>query len=171
MLLAITPGDGRDLVPWLAELEHTGLEALLWREPNLPSGDNLALLRRLPMGVVHWRCGTVSGLRTHRQEMSSHSVAEAAGVRAPYVLLSPIWRPTSKPNDARPTLGLSAIRRALATAQSPVLALGGVTPRRYRQLVELNAGAAVLGDLFGQCSPQAAAKRLRAYSVDSSSSS
>jgi thiamine monophosphate synthase len=81
--------------------------------------------------------------------VSCHEAAEvdaAFGAGATYALLSPVWRPASKPDDRREPLGPE---RFLAIARErPVLALGGVTPERHAWLRARGAwGSAVLGGL------------------------
>ena len=78
---------------------------------------------------------------------------------ASWAFLSPIHPPTSKADD-RPTLG-SEVFHGL---RGPVYALGGMTPDRHREAVAAGAiRSAVLGDLFGQPSPTAAAERLTTW--------
>jgi thiamine-phosphate pyrophosphorylase len=94
---------------------------------------------------------------------STHGEAEvdrALAAGAVYVTLSPVWAPTSKPDDRRPTLGA---QRFLAAAHGrPVLALGGVTPDRFAALMSAGAhGAAVLGPFRGE--PGDVARAVAAY--------
>jgi thiamine monophosphate synthase len=183
-LVAITPGDGRDLVPWVRALAAAGLQGLLIREPGLDAEGLQRLLAAaapVPWVAIHHRTAArPPGLPVHlpstidpsgwgaRGEVFGVSCHDAAAVDAAlaagaaWVLLSPVWPPTSKPDDDRETLGLA---RFVAVARDrPVLALGGVTPERFRQLRERGGrGAAVLGDLFGLAEPAAAAARLRRY--------
>jgi len=91
---------------------------------------------------------------------SCHDRAEldrafAAGAR--YALLSPVFRPTSKPDDEREPLGIE--RFVAWAAGRPVFALGGVTPDRAASLSAAGAhGVAVLGAIFGERDPRAGAK-------------
>ena len=182
--VAISPGDGRELAPWIEALGRAGLPALLLREPKKSPAELRALVklaqRHIKAVIVHQRSSWIFGdlpihlsgggkpedWRGHPQiGVSCHSEAEveAALARgASYVFLSPVWKPTSKADDPRATLGLEAYLR-LAVGR-PVLALGGTTSKRYRLLLRSGGwGAAVIGDLFGQPSPQQAAQRLKAY--------
>ena len=161
-LFAISPGDGRDLGPWLTTLAQAGVRGVILREHG---GD----LRRL-VGTArdagftavfaHARhpdaatCGAdgvhlpddgsdpttpVWGRSTHSPEAARAAVAAGAAL----ALLSPVWPPTSKPEDRRETLGIAGL---LAAGPGPILALGGVTPERWRELRGAGAyGAAVLG--------------------------
>jgi thiamine monophosphate synthase len=182
MLLAITPGDGRDLVPWLEALCDAGLEALLVREPTLDARGLARVLdaARVPELVVHdrhphaRRLATERGLAVHltaalhdppaRFTASTHTAAELdhafeAGAR--WCLLSPVFA-TSKPGDDRSPLGVSGFVRL--AAGRPVLALGGVTPARHGELTSAGAfGSGVLGGLFGAADPAEAAAQLRLY--------
>jgi len=195
-LLAITPGDGRDLFPWLGALADAGLTDLLLRERHRDA-DTIRRLyafarQHIPRVWVHHhtacalaeapeRLHLPSDVRNHDTEpptcpfgVSAHTDAQierALETGASYVLFSPVYPPTSKPNDTRAPLGEEAY---LQRAQGqPIWALGGLSPSRWRRLTSAGAtGAAVLGDLFGQASPRQAAARLRSYSelVASSSS-
>jgi hypothetical protein len=173
-LLAITPGDGRDLKPWLHALAGAGLRHVLIREPGM--GDAVDAL----VGIVentwvhertaaprrgrscHLRGGSDPRRAPARAGVSCHSegeVDQALERGAAYCLLSPIWSPTSKPADARPVLGLEPLRRFRGR---PVLALGGVTAERF---VAHELSAAVCGDLFALDTPAAAARRLGDYQL------
>ncbi len=173
-LLAITPGDGRDLRPWLTALVGAGLPGVLIREPQL-GRDALAELAAIAVGtpnvevILHTKNPHASdvGIRLHGpgcHGVSCHSeneVDSALDSGAAYVLFSPVWRPTSKPDDRRATLGLERFLRC--ARGRPVLALGGVDPARFKILRERGAGAAVSGALFGVKSPALAASRLREF--------
>jgi len=173
-LLAITPGDGRDLLPWLRALADAGLPGVLIREPRLDR-DALASLAALPIPfvVLHTKNPHAAslGFALHgpgRDGVSCHSEAEVASALetgATYALLSPVWKPTSKPDDTRPTLGLKRFLKVAATYDR-VLALGGVDATRYRRLRQHGARAAVSGGLFGAKTPAAAAERLRQFLGD-----
>ncbi len=159
------------------------MPGLLLREPNAPPEHLEALLvaaRGIPFVAVHERSlmgrAAPAGAIVHRASrpalgavsartgVSCHSELEvdaALGAGALYVLLSPIWGPTSKPGDHRTPLG---VERFLEVAHGRnVLALGGVNPERFARLRGAGASAAVMGDLFGQVDPAAAVRRLRAY--------
>jgi hypothetical protein len=165
--LGITPGDGRPLDDWVRALGRAGCPGLLIREPSLDGAALDALVGlacdTIPFVAVHDRSpharsiarrrGLVLHLPAGRTDdvpfaASTHDedeVTAALAAGAAYCVLSPVWSPSSKPTDARPTLGLS--RFLAAAADRPVLALGGVTPERYRRLRAAGAGAAVLGPL------------------------
>ena len=79
---------------------------------------------------------------------------------AKYTVLSPIWRPTSKPEDPRSTLGIDR----LGDAPARTFALGGVTPERLADIIGRgHQGGAVLGGLFGCATPAAAARACQDY--------
>jgi hypothetical protein len=162
-LLAISPGGlGADLDAWLALAQRVPGAGVLLREPDLPASE----LRRLAASAMKWAPAVVLhaknpaareladelGLFVHGpggDGVSCHDADEvdaAFGAGAAYALLSPVWRPTSKPDDAREPLGPE---RFLAIARErPVLALGGVTPERHTWLRSRGAwGSAVLGGL------------------------
>lgn len=75
---------------------------------------------------------------------SVHDEAELER-RAPdadFVLLSPVFAPGSKPDDARSPLGADGFRALAARAPCPAFALGGMTPERTRDVAP--AGVAAL---------------------------
>lgn len=180
-LLAITPGDHgvrRDLGPWLEALGRVGVPAVLLREPHLGRSELEALVAvaRQHIGLVivhdrnpharaldlplHLRGADLNGPLPHGVfGVSCHDRSELARAfdrGAAYALLSPVWSPTSKPDD-RPPLGLEGYL-ALAAGR-PVLALGGVHAPRLREIEEAGGhGGAVLGALFGQPTVEGAAR-------------
>ena len=182
---AITPGDhleGRDLVPWLFALGEAGVRAVVIREPHLDVNalDVLVLnawatIRHVIVHDRHPRArhfGMPLHLPSHGDpgafpglwSQSCHTpetVTSALDRGAWWTTLSPVWKPTSKPTDTRPTLGLERFTKA--AQDRPVLALGGVNPQRLRDLRAAGAwGAAVSGVLFDQPSPTHAAKSAEA---------
>lgn len=182
-LVAITPGrPGLALGRWLTVLGAAGLPGVILREPQA-TDEALTELVATARAHVGWvavharhpsaaRCGLpvhlpASGLPAPsgpwgRSCHTEREVAASWAAGASWVTWSPVWRPTSKPDDARPPLGLP---RFLAVGRGrPVLALGGVTPERFGALRRGGGwGAAVLGGLFGQATPEQAAGVLRAY--------
>lgn len=173
-LFAISPGDGRDLAPWLAVLGAAGVRGVILRErPDADLRRAVAAARdaRFTAVFAHARhpdaarCGA-DGVHlpddgrppvTPVWGRSTHSPSEARAAvdaGAALALLSPIWPPTSKPGDRRDALGIAGL---LAAGPGPILALGGVTPARWRELRDAGAyGAAVLGTFAAH--PAAAAE-------------
>ncbi len=93
---------------------------------------------------------------------SAHDVAGAAAAveaGADYVLISPIFPTTSKP-DADP-IGLDPVRAcAERLVETPVFALGGITPDNIRDCLDAGAhGVAVLSGILDANDPAAAAAR------------
>ncbi len=96
--------------------------------------------------------------------VSCHSVDEvrgaAAGQRADYAHLAPIFEPISKPAE-RPSLGLEPLRAA-CEARLPVIAQGGVVDANTDDVVRAGAaGIAVTGHVLGATDPVAAVAALR----------
>jgi len=184
-LLAITPGDERDLRPWLEALGRVGLPAVLFREA---AGTDLRPFVQIAADhietvIVHGRhpqaahfVGAGHGLHLAAARIgldsapffgtSCHDGSEldaAFSSGADYALLSPVWTPTSKPDDPRPSIGIQSFRELAGKRQ--VLALGGVNAERHRAIRAAGGhGSAVCGDLFGRATPELAAEALRAYS-------
>ena len=193
-LVAISPGDGRDLEPWLRALGPAGLPGLLIREPAGEASELLALARqwgvpwvcvhlktpgadRLPATVprhlpahedpVAWRSRVDGALGQSTHDAVELERALEAGLE--YAFLSPIRTPTSKLHDLRPTLGFEDAGRI--AQRRCVLGLGGLRPR---DLPEARAaglhGVALIGGLFGAATPAEAARRLAAQKMNRSSS-
>ncbi len=186
-LMAITPGDARDLAPWLEAIGRAGWHEVLIREPGLTEDELHALCeeanRWVRRVIVHTRnphaaaVAAELALPVHTPApqpgfappsrafgASCHDAAQldrAFEAGADYALLSPVWR-TSKPGDDRRGLGIAGFERL--AAGRPVYALGGVRPGHMLILREIGAhGAAMMGGIFGQATPQEAGAAATAY--------
>lgn len=72
-----------------------------------------------------------------------------------YVTLSPLFRPTSKAGDTRPTIGLAAFTEHAAHAARPVVALGGVDMTNAVAACAAGAaGIAVIGAVMSAHHPR-----------------
>jgi thiamine-phosphate pyrophosphorylase len=93
--------------------------------------------------------------------VSAHAPEEIdPGAGASYAHLAPVFAPLSKRSE-RPPLGVRALERAAARGL-PVLAQGGITPERAREVLGAGAaGVAVTGSLLAADDPAAAARALR----------
>jgi thiamine-phosphate pyrophosphorylase len=93
--------------------------------------------------------------------ISTHAPDELdASCGASYAHLAPVFAPLSKTSE-RPPLGLAALARASARGV-PVLAQGGITPARARDVVAAGAaGVAVTGSVLAADDPAAAVQALR----------
>ena len=90
--------------------------------------------------------------KRHRFGVSCHDAAEisrAAQAGARYVTLSPIWSPTSKPDDRRPPLGVDRYFDQLCDDGLPVFALGGVSASRLSEIAHPHLHIAAIGHMFG----------------------
>jgi thiamine-phosphate pyrophosphorylase len=73
-----------------------------------------------------------------------------------YVMLAPIFTPTSKPADRRAPLGIESLARASERSVRPVVALGGITPDNAAACLDAGAAAvAVLGGVMSARDPGA----------------
>ena len=162
-VVAITAAiPGGDLVRRVLLLADHGLHQVVLREPVSPD-DLTQIVERVPVVTVHSRWSSAPppgcGLhhRAHDRSVALHALTgvschtgeevDEALRWADYALLSPIWRPHSKPNDRRTPLGPD--RFIAVGAGRPVFALGGVTPRRWASLKARGAmGVAVCGPLM-----------------------
>ncbi|MEZ4322641.1 MAG: thiamine phosphate synthase [Myxococcota bacterium] len=170
---AISPGarGPADLRPWIPVLASRVTDLVL-REPTRTRAE-LEPLARLALDAglavwVHVKCPGAAGLaadlrcglhlpahaaaphdRPFGQSCHDRASLDAAFDRgAAYAFLSPVFPPTSKPDDVRPTLGEARLH-ALAAGR-PVIALGGIDPDRAHALRSAGAaGIAVLGGIFG----------------------
>ena len=97
------------------------------------------------------------GRSTHSPQAARAAVSQGASL----VLLSPIWSPSSKPDDLRPTLGTAAL---VAAGEGPILALGGIDAFRAEEVRKVGGyGVAVLGALFDAANPHIAGERAREF--------
>ncbi len=114
------------------------------RERDMPPVEARAVLgSRVPIGrSVHAPRGAV------------------AATGADYVLAGHVYPSPSKPGSA--PLGLSGLARIVAVAPCPVIAIGGITPDRVKEVIQLGArGVAVIGAIVEADDPHAAARALR----------
>jgi thiamine-phosphate pyrophosphorylase len=93
---------------------------------------------------------------------AAHDEAELArAVGADWVLLSPVFRPSSKPGDTRPTLGPEGYARLRARSSCPTLALGGIRLDTLPLLGPVE-GLAVQGAVLADPDPAGVARALLA---------
>lgn len=89
---------------------------------------------------------------------SVHSWDEAEQAQADgadYVTVSPVFQTASKPGYG-PALGLEILSEFCAALQTPVVALGGITPDNAADCIAAGAGAvAVMGEIMRASDPQA----------------
>lgn len=84
----------------------------------------------------------------------------AAATGADYVLAGHVYPSPSKPG--LPPLGLAGLASIVAVAPCPVIAVGGITPDRVAEVIQVGArGVAVIGAIVEAGDPRAAAKALR----------
>jgi thiamine-phosphate pyrophosphorylase len=101
----------------------------------------------LPYELVHRIAPQLAvGISTHNLEQLRKAVA----VRPRYVAYGPVFETASKVN-ADPVVGLEGLREASVIAREagvPLVAIGGITLARIRELVECVDVCAVIGDLY-----------------------
>ena len=181
-------GVSHELISLLEAMAGAGLEMAILREPHLGERAYVALARAvaqlLPAVVLHGKhpdaleIAARAGFGLHlpagadlhaaRRRVrgllgaSCHSpleVAAARSARCDYVILSPIFSPTSKPGDSREPLGLAVLAEVCAAFDLPIAALGGIEPGRVAACRDAGAAAvAMLGGLFPpDASPESSA--------------
>jgi len=83
--------------------------------------------------------------------ISTHSVAQAvraAQLPVDYVAIGPAFRTTTKENPD-PTVGLDLIREVRSKIDKPLVAIGGITLERARDVVQAGAhSVAIISDLL-----------------------
>jgi thiamine-phosphate pyrophosphorylase len=105
--------------------------------------------RLLPQGIV--------GASARTEEKILEAIREGAD----YIGFGPIYRTSSKP-DAEAPKGLEALRRMCAAATCPVIAVGGITVERVREVIQAGAhGVAVISAVCAEEDPTGAARRIR----------
>jgi thiamine-phosphate pyrophosphorylase len=91
-----------------------------------------------------------------------HSTEElATSEGADLVLISPVFKPGSKPSDRRPQLGAEGFLELASRAAVPAFALGGIDPERVRSLRSC-AGVAVQSSVLRATDPEAVARQILA---------
>ena len=181
MLIAITPGLGRDLAAEVAAAHAGGVDAVLLREPVLWTelgAPGILLHGRTPGAVqaaIASGCGLhlpssmdAAPLRDRIRGTLSQSCHDAAALQraaaagCDFAFLSPVFAPHSKPGDVRPILGLAGLAALCGAAPLPVIALGGIGPAQAGDcLLAGAAGIACIGAIFSAGDVTAAARRMR----------
>jgi thiamine-phosphate pyrophosphorylase len=93
---------------------------------------------------------------------SVHSLAEAIEAElkgADWVVFGPVYNTPSK-RPYGPPQGLERLERVASEVRLPVIAIGGITPERVREVLRAGArGVAVISAIIGAESPGAATRR------------
>ena len=115
-------------------------------QKDLPAAESRAVLGQ----------GKLLGISTHNLEQ----VRAAAETDADYVALGPIFDTDSKANPD-PVVGTAMIREARKLARKPIVAIGGITLDRAKQVMEAGADSvAVISDILRAVDP---GKRARQF--------
>lgn len=112
----------------------------------------------LPVEEARKVCGSGRwvGISTHSEE----EVRAAADTSADYIAVGPVFETATKANPT-PVVGLELIRRARAITEKPIVAIGGITVERARDVYAAGADAvAVASDILNHVDM---GKRARAY--------
>ena len=181
---------GRDLVEVVAACVAAGLPAVQVREKDLPAADLANLCRRVravrpaPFLIVNDRADVAVAVgadgvqRTHTsltvEEMkrvadkrirvgaSVHALDDAvaaAAQGADWVFFGPVYDTPSKRQYGAPQ-GLIALERVARAVEIPVIAIGGITPDRVREVRAAGAhGVAVISAILFADDPGAATRR------------
>jgi thiamine-phosphate diphosphorylase len=87
---------------------------------------------------------------------------------ADYATISPIYSPTSKPDDKRETLGLSGLRTCVQRSVRPLVALGGMQPGRIAEVMAQGAAAIAISGAILQTDEPAAMLQMLCREIDQS---
>lgn len=110
----------------------------------------------LPAGEVRAIAGP--GLRVGRSIHAARQAAELRGEQLDYLFMGTVYATASHPGRA--PAGPKAVAEAAARAAAPVLAIGGVTPARVRELAPLGVhGVAVMSGVWSRGRPAGAVAR------------
>ena len=95
--------------------------------------------------------------------VSNHSAADvhrASSEGADFVVFGPVYEPISKKGYGPPA-GVDRLKEAVAAADIPVYAIGGITPERAAELRDSGAaGVAVIGAVMGARDPASAVEEM-----------
>jgi thiamine-phosphate pyrophosphorylase len=99
---------------------------------------------------------TLIGISTHNLLQFETAVESGAD----YIATGPIF-PTTTKRNLEPVTGVEFIRKARKLTQTPIVAIGGITPERAREAIDAGAdGVAVISDILTAKNP---AERARQY--------
>jgi thiamine-phosphate pyrophosphorylase len=117
--------------------------------PSLGMAQPLAPAQMTPEALPSQRAGQgafrgIVGFSTHNLDQ----VREADAMPVDYIAVGPVFATASKAK-ADPVIGLEGVRRARASTQKPLVAIGGITRKNCLQVREAGADAvAVIADLL-----------------------
>lgn len=98
-------------------------------------------------------------LGVSRHSFNTLDEADLSG--ADYATISPIYSPTSKPDDQRETLGALGLQSCIQRSVRPLVALGGIRPGRVRDVMDQGVAAiAVSGAVLQANDPAKVLKQL-----------
>lgn len=103
--------------------------------------------------------GCLVGRSTH--DLAQLAAAQAEGVD--YVGFGPVYRTSTKPgiHQTLPPRGLTDLRKLVAAARVPVVAIGGITPANLHEVLSTGAAAwAVISGVLAAVDPLAAARKM-----------
>jgi thiamine-phosphate pyrophosphorylase len=93
----------------------------------------------------------VMGAGKHWVGVSTHNEAQVMAADegcADYIAVGPVFATGSK-GDAEPVVGLEGVRRARALTRKPIVAIGGITLKNARSVIDAGADSvAVIGGLL-----------------------
>jgi thiamine-phosphate pyrophosphorylase len=94
------------------------------------------------------------GASVHAEREARQAVAEGAD----FVVFGPVYDTPSKRQYGQPQ-GLQALRQVVVAVDRPVIAIGGITPERVREVLAAGAaGVAVISSILGRDRPADATK-------------
>src|SRR6266566_3733323 len=173
---ALADGGGSDLAFHARGRELTGLEhyRLSVQLSNLPSflfiNDRLDIALAVPAAGVQLGSNSLPVAAARALSplwwigKSVHDLAEAEAARAEgadYLVVGPVYATASHPS--RKPLGVAQLRKiAMAAGDLPVIAIGGITVNRVREVRNSGAyGIAAIQAFWDDAEPELAVRRMR----------
>ncbi len=168
---------GRELAAVVGDCLAAGLPAVQVREKDLGAADLAFVCRRL-RALIALAVGADAVQRTStslpiediravadkrlRIGVSVHSLEEAVEAElkgADWVVFGPVYDTPSK-RAYGPPQGVARLERVATTVRLPVIAIGGITPERVREVLGAGArGVAAIAAILAADSPADATRR------------
>jgi thiamine-phosphate pyrophosphorylase len=145
-----------------AETRHFGAQFVVNDRPDIArmAGAQGVHVGQLDVSVAAARAVIGSdglvGVSTHNLQQ----FAEAARADCDYIAVGPIFGTTSKSNSD-PVVGVRALRKLRSLTEKPIVAIGGITAERAREVLDAGADSvAVISDILAAKKPL---QRVRQY--------
>lgn len=152
-------------------VKNAGARLLVHSYPNLALDfglDGVHLASEVAIAPVRSQLPPQMLLGVSRHQSDSLN-AEDIGA-ADYATISPVYSPTSKPEDRRETLGLVGLKDCCHRSAKPLVALGGLHPGRVAEVMRQEAAAIAISGAISQIEDPAAMLKQLCDEIDQSRS-